>query len=156
MEEYLDTVCNRKVAMKAGTYYQQTNPKASNIVLGDQEEKWDTTRGEHFKDSGTAQDETRKSIVRGALHDKVQSFDRKHSNLGHTMEFKTDDMKANPSYSTEDGDNLRIFSEPEQKDARYHGMYMPGAGDIRRMENVNKGRAKNGLPPLKAGYYKSV
>ena len=70
MEEYLDTVCNRKVAMKAGTYYQQTNPKASNIVLGDQEEKWDTTRGEHFKDSGTAQDETRKSIVRGALHDK--------------------------------------------------------------------------------------
>lgn len=149
MEEHQTSVCHRKLNLAQGTYYVQTNPRATNIVLGEQNDSWQTSKKElHDKEAGNKEAETRRSVVRTSLKDRDRSLERKKTFLGHSMEFKSADQCKHQPYET-DHKNYKQFQKEEVKNARYTGVYLPGAGDIRRMQSINAARVKKGLPPIK-------
>ena len=155
MEQYNGTVCNRKVGLKAGSYYTQINPKASNIVLGSTQDSWGTTKENADHEAGDHTSEARKSAVRRNISEKVEAFERKLNHTSHSMKFKSHEYEANPSYNTENNDEMINYTKQQVDEARYMGIYLPGAADIRRIDNINKGRAKAGMSPLRVGdYYK--
>jgi len=65
------------------------------------------------------------------------------------MQFTSADQCKHKPYETEHAGH-RSFGKEEQMQARYTGVYLPGEGDIKRMQSVNAARQKKGLPPLKS------
>lgn len=127
----------------------QTNPRASNVILGENPDSWDTTKTQlHDSEAGNSAAETRRSAVRTVIKERGNSMERKKTNLGHSMEFKSADQIQGPAYDTE-GKNFKEFSPNQVKEARYTGIYLPGAADLKRIQNINRGRQRIGLPPLK-------
>merc|ERR1712025_213383 len=136
--------------LKAGTYYVQTNPKASNVVLGDQADSWDTTKSVlHDSVAGNKDAEPRRATVKNNIKQRERSMERKKTILGHSMEFKSADQCKHKPYDT-DNKNYKSFAKEEVQNARYTGVYLPGEGDIRRLQSINAARGKKGLPPLKS------
>ena len=82
MEYYPSTVCHRKLNLKKGTYYQQTNPRASNIIFGDGTNfNFLTVKSLTDSRAGNIHSSERIQSARSAISGIKNSFASKQKNL---------------------------------------------------------------------------
>ena len=85
--------------------------------------------------------------------DSDESDSSDDSNTNDTTNTPDDNYEEDDN--TENNDEMINYTKQQVDEARYMGIYLPGAADIRRIDNINKGRAKAGMSPLRVGdYYK--